>query len=131
MNVTLKAKLILLTLIPVAAMSACATSTDRPYQEIARAEASIEQARQSRAQEFGASELDAAQDKLAKARLAADNNDNLMAARYAKEATLDANLAIAITRNRQAQLSVEELNRSIETLRQEISRNQSRRGEAQ
>jgi hypothetical protein len=129
MNVTLAAKTILLTL--VAAMSACATSADRPYQEIARAEASIEQAQQSRAQEFGASELDAAQDKLAKARAAADNNDNLMAARYAEEATLDANLAIAITRNRQAQLSVEELNRSIETLRQEISRNQSRRGEAQ
>lgn len=129
MNVTLSAKSILLTL--VAAMSACATSADRPYQQIARAEASIEQAQQSRAQQFGASELDAAQDKLARARAAADNNDNLMAARYAEQATLDANLAIAITRNRQAQLSVEELNRSIETLRQEISRNQSRRGEAQ
>jgi hypothetical protein len=129
MNVTLAAKSILLVL--VAAMGACATSADRPYQQIARAEASIEQAQQSRAQQFGASELNAAQDKLAKARTAADNNDNLMAARYAEQATLDANLAIAITRNRQAQLSVEELNRSIETLRQEISRNQSRRGEAQ
>jgi hypothetical protein len=129
MNVTLAARSILLTL--VAAITACATSGDRPYQQIARAEASIEQAQQSRAQQFGASELNAAQDKLAKARAAADNDDNLMAARYAEQAALDANLAIAITRNRQAQLSVEELNRSIETLRQEILRNQSRRGEAQ
>jgi hypothetical protein len=131
MNTTFKARKILLMLVPLAAISACATSADRPFQELARAEASIEQAQQSGAREFGAAELEAAQSKLARARAAADSNDNIVAARYAKEAALDANLAMAITRNRQAELSVEELNRSIETLRQEISRNQSRRGETQ
>ena len=131
MSVILKGRAMLLMAVPVAALGACASSPDRPFQELARAEASVEQAQQSGAQEYGAAELEAAENKLAMARTAADDNDNVMAARHAKEAALDANLAIAITRNRQAELSVEELNRSIETLRQEISRNQSRRGEMQ
>jgi len=131
MCVILKGRAMLLMAVPVAALGACASSPDRPFQELARAEASVEQAQQSGAQEYGAAALEAAENKLAMARTAADDNDNVMAARHAKEAALDANLAIAITRNRQAELSVEELNRSIETLRQEISRNQSRRGEMQ
>jgi hypothetical protein len=121
----------LLMAVPVAALGACAGNPDRPVQELARAEASIEQAQASGAREYGAAELEAAQNKLSRARTAADDNDHVMAGRYAREAALDANLAIAITRNRQAELSVEELNRSIETLREEISRNQSRRGEMQ
>ena len=131
MCVILKGRAMLLMAVPVAALGACASSPDRPFQELARAEASVEQAQQSGAQEYGAAALEAAENKLAMARTAADDNDNVMAARHAKEAALDANLAIAITRHRQAELSVEELNRSIETLRQEISRNQSRRGEMQ
>ncbi|MEX2123639.1 MAG: DUF4398 domain-containing protein [Woeseia sp.] len=131
MNEILKLRTALLTAVALATMSACATSPDRPYQQLAGAEAGIEQAEQSNAREFGASELDAARDKLAKARAAADSNDNLAAARYAEEAALDANLATAITRNRKAELSVEELNKSIETLQQEIARNQRRSGISQ
>lgn len=131
MNLILNGRAMLLMAVPVAALGACASNPDRPFQELARAEASIEQAQASGAREYGAAELEAAQNKLVRARTAADDNDGMMAGRYAREAALDANLAIAITRNRQAELSVEELNRSIETLRQEISRNQSRRGEMQ
>jgi hypothetical protein len=131
MKEILKIRTVLAIAASLAAVSACATSPDRPYQELARAEAGIEQAEQSGAREFGASELDAARDKLAKARAAADSNDNLAAARYAEEAALDANLATAITRSRKAELSVEELNKSIETLRQEITRNQTRSGVTQ
>ena len=111
-----------------AALSACASSPDRPFQDLARAEASIEQANQSGARQYGATELNAAREKLAKARAAADNDENIMASRYAREAAVDAELATAITRNRKAELAVEELNRSIETLREEIARNQARSG---
>ena len=116
---------------PLVAVAGCASSPDRPFQDLARAEASIEQADQSGAREFGADELDAAKAKLAKARAAADSDDNLEASRYAREAALDAELATAMARNRKAELAVEELNKGIETLRQEIARNQARSGETQ
>jgi hypothetical protein len=122
---------IFLTIVTVGAVAGCASSPDRPFQDLARAEASIEQADQSGAREFGAAELDAAKAKLAKARTAADSNDNVAASRYAKEAAVDAELATAIARNRKTELAVEELNKSIETLRQEIARNQARSGERQ
>lgn len=121
----------LLLAVPLASLCACASSPDRPFQDLARAEASIEQADRSGAQEYGATELDAARDKLAKARAAADSGENLAASRYAREAAVDAELATAMTRNREAELAVEELNRSIETLREEIARNQARSGDRQ
>lgn len=128
MNATWTNPRTLLLAMPLAALGACASSPDRPFQDLARAEASIEQADQSDAREYGAAELDAAREKLAKARAAADSEENIAASRYAKEAAVDAELATAITRNRKAELAVEELNRSIETLREEIARNQTRSG---
>lgn len=116
---------------PLLALGACASSPDRPFQDLARAEASIEQADQTGAREYGATELDAAREKLALARAAADNDENVAASRYAKEAAVDAELAMAVTRNRKAERALEELNRSIETLRQEIARNQARTGVSQ
>ncbi|MGH8166089.1 MAG: DUF4398 domain-containing protein, partial [Woeseiaceae bacterium] len=111
MNLILNGRAMLLMAVPIAALGgACASSPDRPFQELARAEASVEQAQQAGVQEYGAVELEAAQTKLVLARTAADDNDDVMAGRYAREAALDANLAMAITRNRQAELSVEELN---------------------
>lgn len=121
----------MLLALPLAILCACASGPDRPFQDLARAEASIEQADQTGAREYGATELAAAREKLAKARAAADSDDNVVASRYAKEAAVDAELATAITRNRKAELAVEELNRSIETLREEIARNQSRSGDRQ
>jgi len=121
----------LLIAAPLAALCACASSPDRPFQDLARAEASIEQADQTGAREYGAAELDAAREKLARARAAADNDENVAASRYAREAAVDAELATAITRNRKAELAVEELNKSIETLRQEIARNQAPSGVSQ
>jgi hypothetical protein len=126
-----RAAKILLAFLPLAAVAGCASSPDRPFQDLARAEASIEQADQSGAREFGADELDAAKAKLVKARAAADSNDNLVASRYAKEAALDAELAMAMARTRKSELAVEEVNKGIETLREEIARNQARSGERQ
>lgn len=114
--------------VPLVFATGCASGPERPNQELARAEASIKQAERSGAREFGAAELDTAREKLAQAR-AAVGDDNAVAARYAAEAALDAELAAAMTRNRKAQLSVEELQQSIETLREEIARSQARSGE--
>lgn len=110
------------------ALAACASGPERPVAELARAEASIEQAEQVDAQQFGAVELESAREKLAKARAAADSDENIAAARYAREAAVDAELASAITRNRKSELAVEEVDRSIETLESEIQRNQARSG---
>ena len=131
MNKTWKKPRTLLLGVSLAGLCACASSPDRPFQDLARAEASINQADQSGAREYGATELAAARDKLAMARAAADSDENIAASRYAKEAAVDAELATAITRNRKAELAVEELNRSIETLREEIARNQARSGDRQ
>jgi len=131
MTEKLKIGTILLIATPLVAIGGCASSPDRPYQELARAEAGLEQAEQSDARRYAGAELDAAEEKLMKARAAADDDENVLAARYAREAALDAELATAITRNRKAELAVDELNRSIETLRNEIARNQSRSGVTQ
>jgi hypothetical protein len=53
----------------------------------------------------------------------------IVAERLAEEAALDAELASAMARNRKAELAVEELNETIEVLRDEIARGQSPTGE--
>jgi hypothetical protein len=108
---------------------ACASTPDRPEGELATAEAGIAQAQQSGAAEHSPAELAAAQNKLAEAKSAAERDDMLAARRLAEQAALDAELAVAMTRNQQAVSAVDELNDTIEALREEIARNQSRAGE--
>lgn len=107
----------------------CASTPDRPEGELATAAANIDQAQQAGAAEHSAAELAAAQDKLAKARAAADRDETEMARRLAEQAALDAELANAMTRSRKAESTVDELNDTIEALRDEIERNRSESGE--
>jgi predicted nucleic acid-binding Zn-ribbon protein len=107
----------------------CASTPDRPESELAMVAANIDQAQQAGAAEYSAAELAAAQDKLAKARAAADRDETVMARRLAEQAALDAELANAMTRSRKAESAVDELNDTIEALRNEIERNQSGSGE--
>ncbi len=113
------------------ALGACASSPERPVEDLARAEAAIEQAEQSGALEYAPIELDAARDKLAGARSAIAEDETLVAQRYAEEATLAADLASAKARTGKAEAAVEELQDSITVLREEIARNQRRAGEGQ
>lgn len=101
----------------------CASSPDRPAEELARAEQRIELAEQSGAREFGAPALDTAQTKLARARLAAEQGEYEEASRLATEAELDAELAAAQSNRGKAEESLREINASIATLRDEIARN--------
>lgn len=107
----------------------CASTPDRPIGELATAQAGIAQAQQSGAAEHSPAELAAAQNKLAEAQSAAERDDMVVARRLAEQAALDAELAVAMTRNEQAESAVDELNDTIDALREEIARNQSRAGE--
>jgi uncharacterized small protein (DUF1192 family) len=106
-------------------VSACATSPVEPQQQaLIRAEATIQEAEESGAYEHGSAELESARDKLAAARTAVEDGDEERAGRLATEATLDAELAVAIASNRQMQSAVDELNATIATLQEELERSQ-------
>lgn len=110
-------------------ITACASTDDRPDAKLAIAQSSIEQAQRAGANEHAAQPLSAAREKLSAAQAAVARDEMLVAERLAEEAALDAELAGAMTRTRKAELAVEELNDTIEVLREEIARGQSSMGE--
>lgn len=112
-------------------LTACASTDDRPDAELAIAQSNIEQAQRAGANQHAAQPLSAAREKLSAAQAAVARDEMLVAERLAEEATLDAQLADAMTRTRKAELAVEELNDTIEVLREEIDRGQTSRGEMQ
>jgi predicted nucleic acid-binding Zn-ribbon protein len=120
-----------ITVAALALLAGCAATPEAPHQALARAEASIENAEQSGARQFGTEELDAAREHLSQARAAVEREEMIVAERYAERAALDAELATAMARNHKAQESVRELNESIEVLREEIARNRALAGERQ
>ena len=110
-------------------LAACASSPERPDQDLTRAEAAIEQAEQAGARQYGPVPLDNARDKLASARTAVAEEEMLVAQRYAEEAVLSAELAAAKARRSKAERAVDQLEKSIAVLREEIARNQRLEGE--
>lgn len=107
----------------------CGGTVERPYEELARAEAGIRQAEQGGAERYGALELQSARDKLKRARAAVAEEEMATAQQLAEQAALDADLAAAKTRSHKADLAVQELEDSIAVLREEIARNRTREGE--
>lgn len=104
---------------------ACASNEVQPQrQAMVRAQASIQEAEQSGAYEHGGAELESARDKLAQARLAAEDGDAERAERLATEARLDAELASAIASNQDMQAAANELEATIRTLREELQSSQ-------
>lgn len=91
--------------------------------ELAQAAASISEAENAGAYEHGSAALNTAREKLGAAEDAADDGEPELAARLAKEAELDATFASAIADNEEMQAVLTELERSLETLEQEIARN--------
>jgi hypothetical protein len=107
-------------------LAACAGTETIAYQQsLARAEASIEEAERQGAAQYGNVPLDWARDKVAEAVQAADDGDEMRAERLAREAELDAELASAITENRETQAALDEVNATIATLRDELLTNAS------
>ena len=90
--------------------------------DLMRARASVAEAEQSGAAEFGNAQLALARDKLRAAEEFADDGDFERARRLAIEADLDADLAVAITRNRETQQLVTEVRSGLQTLEDELRR---------
>ena len=112
-----------LTVATVSLLAAgCASKGAPPVAQMATARASITQAETAGAREFAPLELLSAREKLAMADAAVQREEFAAARTFAEQAGADASLAEAKARSAKAQNTVQELQRSIATLRQEIER---------
>ncbi|MEZ5564659.1 MAG: DUF4398 domain-containing protein [Gammaproteobacteria bacterium] len=102
-------------------LAGCA-STPMPDAEMARASASVAQARQSGAGEAAPMELRSAEDNLRNARSAVTSKKADRARALAEKAELDAELAQAKLRRQQAERAAAEVQAATDSLRQESER---------
>ena len=120
---------IMLIALPVI-LTGCMSNPERPVDQLARAQASIEQAERADARRYGVMELDSAREKLEQAKDYVEEGDMRQASWLAEEAELDAELAAAKARTRNTEIAVEELEQSIAILRDEIERARRTSGES-
>ena len=102
----------------------CATNANRPTSEITRARTLIEQAEKSGAQQYAASDLDQARNKLRLANAAVEAGKNDEARARANEAASSAELAQARATSGQAKKAADEVQNSTDTLQREATRNE-------
>jgi len=106
---------------------ACA-SAPMPVDKLAVAKSSLERAEHAQAAQFAQVELSAARTKLAAAQAAADKHDADIAARLADQADVDAQLAESTARAKQQEQLVEQMDASLNDLRNESMRKSSGAG---
>jgi len=104
-------------------LAACATVTPAPNLALQAAESSIENADRERVSDYDLPELGQARDKLTAARAAVEDNDMVLARRLADEARVSADLASAKAGKMKATRINDDMIESIETLKQEMHRN--------
>jgi hypothetical protein len=109
-------------LIAAALLAGCATQSERPTQEIARAQTLIDQAEKAGAQRFAAAQVEQARAKLEQAQEADRKGRHDEAQDRATEAAADAELAMALANSGEAQRAATEVQQSVETLREEAQR---------
>lgn len=102
-------------------LAGCANTEDRPVSELSSAQSSIELAERSGAQQYGAEALASAREKYAAAQSASLSKNYDLAFRLAKEATLDAQLALAQNDRGKSEAALKELNASLSTLHRETT----------
>lgn len=108
-------------------LSGCSGSSELvAANNFATAEASIQQAEQAGAQRYSSGELNMARQKLEQAKAAQEDGDDELAQRLAAQAEVDAQLAATTAGNKEMQAAVVDLRSGIQTLREEIQRNQQR-----
>lgn len=112
-----------LTTIVAFSLSACASSPVQPTRALQAAESAIADAEQARVVDFAAPELKAAREKLIAANSAVLQEDMVLAGYLATESTAEAELALAITAMTKNKAVNEEMQKSINTLKQELDRN--------
>lgn len=107
-------------------MGACAGVDKAPIQQdIAKAEAAIDDARESEARSHAPLELSLAEEKLANAKSALEDEKYRQADWLAEEALADAKLAEAKASSAKTQQTIQELEDTIQTLQNEIQRQQT------
>jgi hypothetical protein len=104
----------------VLCVAGCAT-TPPPTEQLAAARAMVNQAQPTAGKEAPL-ELQSAQAKLARAEDAMQRGDYEIARRNAEQAEVDAKLALSAAENARAQRAAAEVERGIETLREELDR---------
>jgi len=105
-------------------MGGCASSGERPDGQLQTAESSIQQAVSSDARDFEPVLLNQAQNRVADAEELIEQEKYIEAERLLEKASVDAQLAGARSDTAKAEQAVEEINRSIESLRERIEQRQ-------
>jgi hypothetical protein len=118
---SIRSRLLALSL-PLIFLVSCAGPPERPVEELTRAKTLIEQAEKTGAPRFAAAELERARGKVAVAETAAARGDQETARRLAAEAALDAEYAAALAAAGEAKLAADEVQKSVESLREEAAR---------
>jgi ribosome-associated translation inhibitor RaiA len=104
-------------------MSACASVQPPPTAELQAAELAVATAERGRVADYASTELSEARDKLTAARSAVQEENMSQALRLAQQARVDAELASARADVAKAEAVNEEMQKSIDTLTQEMQRN--------
>lgn len=105
------------------ALSACATTPEPPTRALQAAESAIASAEQDRVATYASAELREAREKLSAARAEVREEDMVTARYLAEEALVHAELASAQAEEVKAKAVNDEMQKSIDTLKQEMQRN--------
>ena len=114
--------LTLLALVCTLVLGACAATPQPPTQALQAAESAIATAEQARVADYASGELTLAREKLTAARRAVRNSEMLQAEYLAEESRVHAELASARAEEIKAQAVNDEMQKSIDTLKQEMQR---------
>lgn len=104
------------------AFGACASTPQPPTQALQAAESAIATAEQARVADYASAELTLAREKLTAARRAVRNDEMLQAEYLAEESRVHAELASARAEELKAKAINDEMQKSIDTLKQEMQR---------
>lgn len=101
----------------------CASTPVPPTAELQAAELAIRNAEQARVADYAAAELKQAREKLAAANTAVQKEEMVRATYLAEESKVSADLASARTQMAKAKAVNDEMQASLDTLKQELQRN--------
>ncbi|HEX5841086.1 MAG TPA: DUF4398 domain-containing protein [Pseudomonas sp.] len=104
-------------------LSACAAQAVPPNQALQAADSAISNAEQARVADYASPELGVARDKLAAAKAAVQREDMLLAERLADQSRVEAELALAKSQATKAKVVNDEMQKSTNSLKQEMQRN--------
>lgn len=104
------------------ALAACASTPQPPSQALQAAESAIDSAEQARVADYASAELTLAREKLTAARAAVRNEDMVQARYLAEESRVHADLATARAAELKSKAVNDEMQKSIDTLKQEMQR---------